>query len=938
MYGKDCPVLISDQLFNESHQDRFSESKRDYLKTSISESNSFCEQVSAIVTGYLETPYLDAEFPVAHGHYLQVDDLIPVKVSNALHVANSKDLLRPSTRILCRAGRSIVAEQYRRMNLGKIKLKGVKPKKLTEEAFQRERELLQRTLPGAGVAVARLRWNRKNLGDLYKLTCVKEGCCYHSYSYEHLIKHLKMGHYVLEELLPEPEDDPNDLNSPYSKLPKFMWNEIGRYLEYDPARGVCAHVLTSLMLFPNVNSPLLMVKDVFDAIQEKFGSNLEDISRRFTSAISAFRGSYHFCGQEAYKGAVDGILDVAELQALKRPHIVIDAEDGEEASESRKKSRPDESYDLKKQILLANKSSTGETFERKKKFIVIQNRSEDDSWNSSPHKSPSIVRIIHPPRTAEAGNSCLKPLDVRSNVVVVTESKTVTSSPSLSLVVPAKENAPSKLPPVLPRVLSVSHPSSGAQRPIVVRVSNPSDVTKVTSALDSAPRMSTPAVDGISSDLISKSRLVSKIMGMNLVQSFSPLGGSGLRTNQTASKNSDVVGERTSSKREWESVLARNVAEEVAKKIAQKSPAVVPKLLHQSVHGYTSFFQSKSSSDNVTKGSSNSLGHSTKTTADIRRRQRKRNDLSSSNSEDDPSVSYPFESPESANLIKTWLKRSGTDVSKLKPSELPKEIAALFGLRESNAARSFQKNNQVHNCKYCGMSFEKLEILWAHCVRHHLKEDFKAKSPLTAASTSGKRCSVGPSTFSVPKGSIKCPLKLTSRFSVSPTSLVGIQTAKSGSSSKDVVCQKETPKEQEKLNPSRGFTAAIVEVLFHITEYVLLVAVIIVESSEGVEPVNLPRQKLKFTTFFDDVKKLKPRKYLQTKSDTSLQACCGSSVRPNNAVLQNRLLFNLFFRNRFQITQKTKAVRETDAPQIAKELLNIKSSKMKKGKNGRSFH
>lgn len=58
----------------------------------------------------------------------------------------------------------------------------------------------------------------------------------------------------------------------------------------------------------------------------------------------------------------------------KRPHIVVDTEDDEEASESRKKSRPDESYDLKKQILLANKSSTGESFERKKKFIVIQNR------------------------------------------------------------------------------------------------------------------------------------------------------------------------------------------------------------------------------------------------------------------------------------------------------------------------------------------------------------------------------------------------------------------------------------------------------------------------------------------------------------------------------------------------------------------------------------
>nr|CDS28132.1 hypothetical protein HmN_000793100 [Hymenolepis microstoma] len=889
MYEKDnnyieleCAAIVSEEILKASNRDFPIESVWDYLTGFLHESTPSCDQSPITGAGYSETPYLDVEFPIAHGYNLQVDDIIPEKVSNASHIASSKDLLRPSTRLLCRAGRSIVAEQYRRMNLGKVKLEGVKPKKMTEEALQRERELLQRTLPGAGVAIALLRWRTKDLGDLYEQTCVKEGCCYHSYSYEHLIKHLKMGHYVLEELLTDPEDDPNELTSPFlcfpinplkmtdhgrniylcqhcnlsfgsqksivnhylemhnvnipesnelnvfdtcsfcgelvekesnklhvcrlhldSKVPKFMWNEIGKYLEFDPARGIGAHVLASLMLFPNAKSPLLMVKSVFDAIQDSFNNNLRDFSRRFMTAISAFRGSYHFCGQEPYKKAVCGILDIAELekfQTSKRPHTVIDGEGDEDALRGQKKSRPSELYDMKKQFLMTDKSSIGESFERKKKVIVIQNRSEDGAWNSSPQKSPSILRIIHSPRTTEAGH-CQNAVDVRSNVVVVTESKTMPVSSSPSSGFPANESAPSKLPPVLPRVLPVSQPSSGSQRPIVVRVSNPSDGTKVTSALDTAPRMSTQTADGLSSDLVSKSRLVSKIMGMNPVQSFGPPTNSNLSANQIAPQVSGKVEKKTAPKKEWESVLARNVAEEVAKKIAQKSSVVVPKVLPRATQ--TSLFQSNFSPDNVTRGPSNSIGYGTKLAGDVRRRQRRRIDLKS-NSEDDPGFSYPFESPEAANLIKTWLKRSGTDVSKVKPSELPREIAALFGLKESNVAKSIQKNSQVHKCKYCGLTFEKLEILWAHCVRHHLKDDFIPKSPPTTLSTSGRRRSVGSSTFNVAKGSKSYPLKLTSRFSVGSASLAGMQTAEPTSSFADVVSQNETPKGQEKSNPSSG--------------------------------------------------------------------------------------------------------------------------------------
>ncbi|VDO08427.1 unnamed protein product [Rodentolepis nana] len=494
---------VSDRVFS-------TELGGDILDSLLRDSNPPCDQPPINGSSYSEIPYLDTEFPIAHGINLQVDDLIPHKVSNASLVSSSYDRLRISTKILCRVGRSIVAEQYQRMNLGKVKLEGGKPIKMTEETVQRDRELLQRTLTGAGITIARIKWRTKDLGDLYKHTCVKEGCCYHSYSYEHLIKHLKMGHYVLEELLPDAEDDPNELTSPFlcfpinplkmtdhgrniylcqhcnlyfgsqksivthylemhnvnipetnelnvfdtcsfcrelidkegdklpvcrlrldSKLPKFIWNEIGKYLEFDPARGIGAHVLTSLMLFPNAKSPLLMSRNVFDSIQDTLESNFGDISRRFRTAISTFRGSYHSCGQDPYKKSVSGILDIAELEkfkTLKRPHTVLGVGGDEEALRGQKRSRPN---DIKKQILMTDNNSLRESFDRKKKVIVIQNRSEDGTWNSSPQNSPSIVRIIHSPKTTEAGH-CHNTVDARSPNVVITESKTmpVSSNPS----------------------------------------------------------------------------------------------------------------------------------------------------------------------------------------------------------------------------------------------------------------------------------------------------------------------------------------------------------------------------------------------------------------------------------------------------------------------------------------------------------------------------
>lgn len=68
------------------------------------------------------------------------------------------------------------------------------------------------------------------------------------------------------------------------------------------------------MLYPNENSPLLIVKNVLNKIQEPLENNFLDISYRFISAISAFRGIYHICEEKSYTGAVDGILDIQKLE------------------------------------------------------------------------------------------------------------------------------------------------------------------------------------------------------------------------------------------------------------------------------------------------------------------------------------------------------------------------------------------------------------------------------------------------------------------------------------------------------------------------------------------------------------------------------------------------------------------------------------------------
>lgn len=103
-----------------------------------------------------------------------------------------------------------------------------------------------------------------------------------------------------------------------SKSPTFLWNEVGRYLHCDPARAIGAHALASLMLYPSEKSPLLFVKCVADRIEARCEKNVEDLSRRLTSGVSAFRGNYHFSGVGAYTRVLGKAVDIEEMDLQLR--------------------------------------------------------------------------------------------------------------------------------------------------------------------------------------------------------------------------------------------------------------------------------------------------------------------------------------------------------------------------------------------------------------------------------------------------------------------------------------------------------------------------------------------------------------------------------------------------------------------------------------------
>lgn len=326
----------------------------------------------------------------------------------------------------------------------------------------------------------------------------------------------------------------------------------------------------------------------------------------------------------------------------------------------------------------------------------------------------------------------------------------------------------SKPSKVLPRVMTVRHPSPRsnyeAQKPIVLRIPKPSDGTIVTSVQNSVPTVSTQSTTSCG-DIPPNSRLALNLLGVNLTQSNSktslglnPQGGYPLQVGgkmpRAANNNSGghQVMRRTLSPTILESVTSQSIAEEVAKKVAQSStlsflsPETAPSWKQQQPTSQAPLVpkaanlrlskdgsnQSNISSVNLLRKPSSCVTSNHKSVDERsnvniqpviirRRRARKHINVTASNGENSyegPGPSYPFESPESVNLIANWLKRSGTDISKVKPSEIPQDVAALFGLKNVGVSDADCERKDEYVCRFCEMSFERIEILWAHCVRY----------------------------------------------------------------------------------------------------------------------------------------------------------------------------------------------------------------------------
>lgn len=115
------------------------------------------------------------------------------------------------------------------------------------------------------------------------------------------------------------------VDSNYSRLPVCnlklhsrsepqTWREIGEALLSDPARAISAHVLASLLLFPNTQSPLCLTSSAARKIWSKSKSIWEGLPWRVMSAISALRGCLLFIGKNPYKRVLGDVVNLQELQ------------------------------------------------------------------------------------------------------------------------------------------------------------------------------------------------------------------------------------------------------------------------------------------------------------------------------------------------------------------------------------------------------------------------------------------------------------------------------------------------------------------------------------------------------------------------------------------------------------------------------------------------
>ena len=115
------------------------------------------------------------------------------------------------------------------------------------------------------------------------------------------------------------------VDSRYSRLPVcslrlHSWSELQlrkkmkEVLLIDPARAISAHVLASLLLFPNAYSPLCLTPSAARKIWSKSKSIWEGLPSRVMSAISALRGCLLFIERNPYKRVLGCVVNFRELQ------------------------------------------------------------------------------------------------------------------------------------------------------------------------------------------------------------------------------------------------------------------------------------------------------------------------------------------------------------------------------------------------------------------------------------------------------------------------------------------------------------------------------------------------------------------------------------------------------------------------------------------------
>lgn len=96
---------------------------------------------------------------------------------------------------------------------------------------------------------------------------------------------------------------------------EVVWNEIRQCTQGDPARAASVHVLASLLLFPNAQSPLCFTTAVARSIWWRCGDRCEGLRGRLGNAISAIRGVLRFTGKKRYRRVVEEGVDLQDLGA-----------------------------------------------------------------------------------------------------------------------------------------------------------------------------------------------------------------------------------------------------------------------------------------------------------------------------------------------------------------------------------------------------------------------------------------------------------------------------------------------------------------------------------------------------------------------------------------------------------------------------------------------